>query len=154
VHWKVDIGMMLFFVVFLLPLYQVYSFLGSWRRSWRPWTTVGVAVVLYGFYLYGFWLLGEAFPITSAKHGTPKCTEVQCRALLTCHGGRLAVLRGSTITSVDLCRGALYQPRRCAGRHRHGVFVRLWRRQWALHLSQRFRSVRSTGHNIGLLRKS
>jgi len=89
---------MLFFVVFLLPLYQVYSFLGSWRRSWRPWTTAGVAVALYGFYLYGFWLLGEAFPITSAKHGASALCPLRCGAArCTDRGGIPAVSRGTAI---------------------------------------------------------
>ena len=70
VHWKIAIGAMLVFVVGLLPIHVVVSFMADWRRQWSVWSRGGIALVCWAVYIYLFWRIGDAFPITSSKHGT------------------------------------------------------------------------------------
>ncbi|XP_063995723.1 Golgi pH regulator isoform X1 [Diachasmimorpha longicaudata] len=67
-HWNVGLYMILFMVIVLIPFYIAYfiiSNIGFVRKKLvRPLT-----FLIYLFYLYLFWKIGDPFPILSPKKG-------------------------------------------------------------------------------------
>jgi hypothetical protein len=61
---------MLVHVILLLPVYFCYSVCRLLRfvRARRKWVALGTAALWLAF-IYGFWKIGENFPILSPKHG-------------------------------------------------------------------------------------
>ncbi|XP_011336949.1 Golgi pH regulator isoform X1 [Ooceraea biroi] len=67
-HWNVGLYMLLFMVIVLIPFYIAYFIISNIRfvrlHLIRPLT-----IVVYLFYLYLFWKVGDPFPILSPKKG-------------------------------------------------------------------------------------
>ncbi|XP_071653237.1 Golgi pH regulator isoform X2 [Temnothorax longispinosus] len=67
-HWNAGLYMLLFMVIVLIPFYIAYFIISNIRfvrlNLIRPLT-----VVIYLFYLYLFWKVGDPFPILSPKKG-------------------------------------------------------------------------------------
>ncbi|XP_043803450.1 Golgi pH regulator isoform X3 [Apis laboriosa] len=67
-HWNVGLYMLLFMVIVLIPFYIAYFIISNIRfvrlKLIRPLT-----VIVYFFYLYLFWKVGDPFPILSPKKG-------------------------------------------------------------------------------------
>ncbi|XP_076751834.1 golgi pH regulator isoform X1 [Xylocopa sonorina] len=67
-HWNVGLYMLLFMVIVLIPFYIAYFIISNIRfvrlKLIRPLT-----VIVYFFYLYLFWKIGDPFPILSPKKG-------------------------------------------------------------------------------------
>ncbi|KAK0173980.1 hypothetical protein PV328_007106 [Microctonus aethiopoides] len=67
-HWNVGLYMLLFMVIVLIPFYIAYFIISNIRfvrlNLIRPLT-----ILIYLFYLYLFWKLGDPFPIMSPKKG-------------------------------------------------------------------------------------
>ncbi|CAD1476794.1 unnamed protein product, partial [Heterotrigona itama] len=67
-HWNVGLYMLLFMVIVLIPFYIAYFIISNIRfvrlKLIRPLT-----FVVYLFYLYLFWKVGDPFPILSPKKG-------------------------------------------------------------------------------------
>jgi formate hydrogenlyase subunit 3/multisubunit Na+/H+ antiporter MnhD subunit len=68
-HWRLDILVMLCMVVAVLPLYLFYTLVRSWQPRWSAAVAVATTLALWAVFLYCFWYIGDAFPITSSKHG-------------------------------------------------------------------------------------
>ena len=66
-NWKVDLDVMLALVVFILPFAQFYF---SCRDAGMTRVrSLGVATLLLGAFLVGFWRLGDPFPQVDPRHG-------------------------------------------------------------------------------------
>ncbi|XP_043482866.1 Golgi pH regulator [Leptopilina heterotoma] len=67
-HWNVGLYMLLFMVIVLIPFYIAYFIISNVRfvklNFIRPLT-----MMVYLFYLYLFWKVGDPFPILSPKKG-------------------------------------------------------------------------------------
>lgn len=67
-HWNVGLYMLLFMVIVLIPFYIAYFIISNVRfvklNLIRPLT-----MMVYLFYLYLFWKVGDPFPILSPKKG-------------------------------------------------------------------------------------
>ncbi|XP_043279150.1 Golgi pH regulator [Venturia canescens] len=67
-HWNVGLYMLLFMVIVLIPFYIAYFIISNVRfvrlNLIRPLT-----VLVYLFYLYLFWKIGDPFPLLSPKKG-------------------------------------------------------------------------------------
>ncbi|KAF7992164.1 hypothetical protein HCN44_001489 [Aphidius gifuensis] len=67
-HWNVGLYMLLFMVIVLIPFYIAYFIISNInlvkKKFIRPLT-----VLIYLFYLYLFWKIGDPFPILSPKKG-------------------------------------------------------------------------------------
>ncbi|KJE95176.1 hypothetical protein CAOG_05654 [Capsaspora owczarzaki ATCC 30864] len=66
-HWRLAICLMLFILIVLIPLYQIFL---SLRNIKIPTRRASLAAgSLWLIYIYFFWRLGDSFPILSAHHG-------------------------------------------------------------------------------------
>ncbi|XP_011633195.1 Golgi pH regulator isoform X3 [Pogonomyrmex barbatus] len=67
-HWNVGLYMLLFMVIVLIPFYIAY-FIISNIRFVRLNLIQPLTIIIYLFYLYLFWKVGDPFPILSPKKG-------------------------------------------------------------------------------------
>ena len=65
-HWHLNLYLMLFFLICLLPLYMCYLLVCSFGVRKRRKALSGV---LWCLIFYFFWKLGNPFPMLSADHG-------------------------------------------------------------------------------------
>jgi len=67
-HWYISIYSTLFMVIVLTPFYIIYFVLTSSRLVSSN-MKIPLSLVVWCFYFYLFWKLGDPFPILSPKHG-------------------------------------------------------------------------------------
>ncbi|KAF7389188.1 hypothetical protein HZH66_010325 [Vespula vulgaris] len=67
-HWNVGLYMLLFMVIVLIPFYIAYFIISNIRFVRLNWIRP-LTIIVYLFYLYLFWKIGDPFPILSPKKG-------------------------------------------------------------------------------------
>ncbi|XP_077975151.1 Golgi pH regulator-like [Styela clava] len=76
-HWKLNLYIMLFVVVFVLPFciaYFVISNVSMFAKYKIP-----AACIIWLIFMYFFWKIGDPFPILSAQHGILSIEQVISR---------------------------------------------------------------------------
>lgn len=76
-HWKLNLYIMLFLVVFVVPFCIAY-FVVSNLRFLQKSKSVS-AIVIWTLFLYFFWKIGDPFPILDQKHGILSMEQVISR---------------------------------------------------------------------------
>lgn len=67
-HWKFVLYSMLFMIIVILPLYIAYFILYN-TRILGTHLVQPLTFVVWAFFIYIFWKIGDPFPISSPKHG-------------------------------------------------------------------------------------
>ncbi|XP_055693559.1 Golgi pH regulator [Lutzomyia longipalpis] len=67
-HWRLGLTMLLFMVVALIPYYIAYSSISNIRLVPQRWV-MPLTTMLWLLYVYGFWRIGDPFPLLSASKG-------------------------------------------------------------------------------------
>jgi len=76
-HWKLNLYIMLFVVVFLVPFCIAYFVVGNVRLLQR--FKMAAAAISWTLFIYFFWKIGDPFPILSAQHGILSIEQVISR---------------------------------------------------------------------------
>ncbi|GAB0097858.1 Golgi pH regulator [Sergentomyia squamirostris] len=67
-HWRLELALLLFMVVALIPYYIAYSCISNIRIVPQRWV-MPLTTLLWLLYVYGFWRIGDPFPLLSASKG-------------------------------------------------------------------------------------
>lgn len=67
-HWRLGLGAMLAMCICLIPYYIAYSCISNVRLVPRGWHRTLTTLVWFVF-LYGFWRVGDPFPLLSVSQG-------------------------------------------------------------------------------------
>uniref|UniRef100_A0A1B0GMB0 Golgi pH regulator conserved domain-containing protein n=1 Tax=Phlebotomus papatasi TaxID=29031 RepID=A0A1B0GMB0_PHLPP len=67
-HWRLGLTLLLFMVIALIPYYIAYSCISNIRIVPPRWV-MPLTTVFWLLYVYGFWRLGDNFPLLSVSKG-------------------------------------------------------------------------------------
>ncbi|XP_059622822.1 Golgi pH regulator [Phlebotomus argentipes] len=67
-HWRLGLTLLLFMVVALIPYYIAYSSISNIRIVPQRWV-MPLTTLLWLLYVYGFWRIGDPFPLLSVAKG-------------------------------------------------------------------------------------
>ncbi|RIA89758.1 Abscisic acid G-protein coupled receptor-domain-containing protein [Glomus cerebriforme] len=102
--WKITLYVSLFLVIILIPAYQLYLLIANIQESLSKRYSIIIALVCWLIYFYGFWKVGDFFPIKNIeKKSIPDDTFIQFGM------SRVGVL-GVTIMAVLSGFGAVNSP--------------------------------------------
>jgi len=67
-HWRIGLTLLLFLVIALIPYYIAYQCISNLRIVPKRWKQP-LTWLLYFIYLYGFWRIGDTFPLLHVSRG-------------------------------------------------------------------------------------
>ncbi|RKO90396.1 Abscisic acid G-protein coupled receptor-domain-containing protein, partial [Blyttiomyces helicus] len=102
-HWKINLYVMLFNVIVLLPFYQFYIGFAERDNGWTRRNRWSLAAVCWLVYIYLFWKIGDQFPINAAHHDEISVFAIEPGM------GRVGVI-GVTIMAILSGFGAVNSP--------------------------------------------
>ncbi|GET04356.1 Golgi pH regulator B isoform X2 [Rhizophagus clarus] len=102
--WKITLYVSLFLVIILIPAYQLYLLITNIQNSLPRRYSITIALVCWLIYFYGFWKVGDFFPIKNTERKSiPDDTLIQFGM------SRVGVL-GVTIMAILSGFGAVNSP--------------------------------------------
>lgn len=67
-HWRLGLTLLLFMVIALIPFYIAYSSISNIRIVPSRWIKT-LSILTWFVFLYGFWRIGDGFPLLSVSQG-------------------------------------------------------------------------------------
>ncbi|KAG4072738.1 hypothetical protein HA402_001850 [Bradysia odoriphaga] len=67
-HWRLGLTLLLFMVIALIPFYIAYSSISNIRLVPSRWIKT-LSILTWFVFLYGFWRIGDGFPLLSVSQG-------------------------------------------------------------------------------------